>query len=743
MFFKGRSKQDVPAVPASLNHDSFELNNDTKAAYLRHDTAGDITPYLGLRARLSQIWINRWTVLLLLVLARVLIQTANLNVDLADAKTKALSACTKVEDIGSAMASMPHYLSVGVNALAADGITKVINGFVDILMMILTGVEQLIMFVINMYVGTYACLIAAFIHGGLDVSISAVQDVTSYFNTQIDNIATSIDNDIASAQTAINNFISGIENVGSIFGANSKPPTIDISGDINNLKNIQIDDTKFVGDLIQLNSTIPTFDQVENLTQNAISIPFDMIKQLLNNSYAGYSFDQSIFPVADKESLSFCSNNSILNDFFQALFDIVATAKVAFIVALAVLAILACIPMTWLEIRRYRKQQRHARVFTKYGYDPMDVVYIASRPITATAGIHIASRFSGKRQLLVRWVVAYGTSLPAIFVLSLALAGFFSCLCQFVLLKAVEKEAPALASEIGNFAGEIVTTLEDVSERWATDANNVILGLQNDINKDVLDYVVNATEAVNNTLNTFDNDIKDALGQFFNGSVLYDSVMDVFNCLVGRKIDDVEEGLTWVRNNAHVTLPLFPNDTFSLGANESITNDTQLTSFLSSPSSVTTDDITSAVDYVINDLHNGIIQEALISCALLLVYIIVVLIGVIRSLSGMAVPGRARGDGGQRFVDPKAAIAADDGSATYTGDKRGGPSPRSPGRARFPQFDEDTSAAVNDDWYAAARDEKVTPAAEEKRQVRGGKIGKAYHGHTRQSSYGKVEDADR
>jgi hypothetical protein len=646
LFSKGGSGHDVPPAPAPLDHDPVELNERKNAWFQRPDTAGNLTPYLGLRARLSQIWINRWTVLLLLILARVLIQSANLGDDLVDAKAKALSSCTTVEDIGSAIASMPHYLSVGVNRLAAEGITKTISGFVDILMMILTGVEQLILFVINMYVGTYACLIAAFVHGGLDVSLTAVQDVTTYFNSQIDTIATTITNDISSAQTAIDNFVKGIEDVGSLFGSSGSPPTIDISGDLSNLKNIQIDDTKFVGDLISLNSTIPTFDQVENFTQNAISEPFALIKQLLNNTYAGYSFDASIFPVADKEGLTFCSDNSILDEFFQALFDILGTAKIAFAVGLAVLAVLACIPMTYLEVRRYRKQRRHAKVFTKYGYDPMDVVYIASRPITAITGIHVANRFSGKRQLLVRWAVAYGTSLPALFVLSLAIAGFVSCLCQFILLKVVEKEAPVLAAEIGNFANEIVTTLEDVSERWATDANDVILGLQNDINTDVLGYVVNATEAVNNTLNTFDNDIQNAIGQFFNGSLLYDTVMDVFNCLVGRKLNDVEEGLTWVRDNAHVTLPLFPNDTFSVGANESITNDTSLSSFLASPGTVTTDDITGAVDYVLNSLRSNIIQEALTSAALLLIYIIVILIGIVRTLSGMAVPGRARGDGG-------------------------------------------------------------------------------------------------
>lgn len=61
---------------------------------------GEVTPYLGLRARLTQVPINRWTVLLLLVLARMLILFGALGTDLVEAKSEALSACNKVSEKG-------------------------------------------------------------------------------------------------------------------------------------------------------------------------------------------------------------------------------------------------------------------------------------------------------------------------------------------------------------------------------------------------------------------------------------------------------------------------------------------------------------------------------------------------------------------------------------------------------------------------------------------------------------------
>jgi hypothetical protein len=607
------------------------------------------TPYLGLPARLSQVWINRWTVLLLLILVRVLIMLAGLNEDLGDAKVKALAACTKVEDIGSAMASMPHYLSVGVNSLAASGISHAIHGMMTVLDMILTGVEEIILFVINMYVSTYACLIAAVVHGGLNVSAFVVTKTTDAMNDAIHGIASDLGSVVSGIQKGLDDTWGTLQDDISkaSLGLITIPdePKLDVSADLNKLNGVTINSDGFVSDIDNLNKELPTFQDVQNFTRNAISIPFDFVKNALNESYGDWSFDQSIFPVAKKEALSFCSDNSIINDFFQAVYQVAATAKIAFIVVLCVLAILACVPMAYWEIRRWRTQNGYKVLFAENKYDDFDLMMMGARPLTSKWGLKFAGWFAGKpshpsynkRHVLVRWCVAYGTSLPAIFVLSLALAGFFSCLCQYIILAAIQKEVPALADKVGDFAGEVVTTLEKASEEWANDANGVILGFNSEINNDVLGYVTNATDAVNNTINIFTTDMNKALADVFNGTILMDPIQDVIYCLLGMKIDAVQKGLTWVHDNAKVSLPLFPNDTFSLGAAESIDGDSDLTSFLASPSSVTSDEVTGAVLHVTNALYNNLIQEALISTGLLLVYVVIVLIGVVRTLSSLAV----------------------------------------------------------------------------------------------------------
>ncbi|KAI1433043.1 hypothetical protein GGR50DRAFT_688523 [Xylaria sp. CBS 124048] len=620
-----------------------------------------ITPYLGLRSRLSQVWLNKWTILILLVLVHFIFTIGSLNDSLNDAKIKALESCSKVEDVGSAFASMPHYLSTGVNQLTASSITSAVHALMTILDMILTGIEELILFVIGMMTDTYVCLISMVVHGGLNASAVAVEKTTDAINSVIHGVADGISHSADDIQKVIDDVYNladkaggllddakkgasdGLGSIGSkigfrrdLFARDLLPAKPDLESAIvskmNELKNIQVNSTGFVQGLDSLNAKIPTFDDVKNLTSQAVSIPFNLIRTQLDEAYGGWKFDHSVFPVAEKEALTFCSDNDGLSKFFEDLYKIVYDAKIAAIVILALLAIAACVPAYILEKRRWRRQTEsvaHAVDFLDYGY-------IYSSPLAARVGFGLSGKFDGRdnrRKVLIRWFVSYATSLPALFILSLALAGFFACFWQGILLKAIDDKVPELSQQVGDFAGDVVMSLNNVSQKWSDDANGVILKYSDDINDDILGKVVNGTTAVNNTLNEFMSEIDKGITDVFGDTVFKDLAEGVVRCLLGLKVEAVQRGLTWVHDHAHVDFPMFPDDIFSVGANESITSDPKLTSFLASPSSVTTDEITGAVRHVTTWLRHQVIQEALVSTALLLIYVVVVLSGMMRAIA--------------------------------------------------------------------------------------------------------------
>ena len=610
----------------------------------------NLTPYLGLRSRLSQIWINRWTILLLLVLVRVLLAISSLNHELASAKSKALSACTGVEQAGSALASMPHYLSAGVNDLTASGVEKAVNGLMSMLMLTITGVEEIVVFYVNLLTSTYVCLITLAVGGSLHAAVAVAEDVTNFLNKTLGNIGNDIANDANSFNNDINKFIGGLNSIPEIFGKKGSIPQVNLTGDLDSLRGIHLPDDIDQG-LNKLNASIPTFADVNNATNTALRFPFEEVKKLINEHVGNFTVDRSLFPVPAKEQLSFCSSGSGIDKFFGELGHIASIAAKTFVVVLIIAAILACIPMAYRDVRGYRLQQKTAVLVGQHSEDPMDTVYIASRPYTSAAGLKAAGLFhTEKQQQLARWFVAYITTVPALFILSLALAGLFSCLCQYIVLQSIKKEVPALADEVGDFAQKVVTTLQNASESWATGTNDVILKTNNDINDNVFGWVNVTTSAVNNTLNEFVDGMTDALNKTFGGTILYDPILGVFNCLIGLKIQGIEKGLTWVHDNAHIDFPTLNNSTFSLGAAASLASNGSSDNFLAAPGKTTSDDITTAITDVTDFLEQGIRQEAIISTCVLLLWLGLVIIGLVRVAIMASARYKNRGEGGPSYA---------------------------------------------------------------------------------------------
>jgi hypothetical protein len=284
----------------------------------------------------------------------------------------------------------------------------------------------------------------------------------------------------------------------------------------------------------------------------------------------------------------------------------------------------------------------------------MDVVYLVSRPYTSSAGVKLSNRFQSQRKKdLVRWVVAYATTDAALFVLALAIAGLFTCLCQVILVHTMQKEVPNLTNQVADFSDKVIASLNNASEQWATGANAAIAATSKDINQNMLGWVNTSTAAINDTLVAFVDKTTEVLNTTFGGTILYEPIMEVLNCLVLLKIQGVENGLTWVHDHAHVDFPTLANDTFSTGAAASLSDSSNPSdSILASPGSSASDQISETVITLINKLNDGIRTEAIISTVILLVWVFIVLIAIVRALTLWRARDKLRGEGGAPAYPP-------------------------------------------------------------------------------------------
>lgn len=124
--------------------------------------------------------------------------------------------------------------------------------------------------------------------------MSAAEDTTTFLNLTLSTIERNIVADAASAQQAIVTEVQKIANgIGGIFGLdNITIPQIKLPS-VSELSSITIPDT-VEKSLQSLNSSLPTFEEVKNATDTAISFPFDLLKALSlafsANLVAKYSF---------------------------------------------------------------------------------------------------------------------------------------------------------------------------------------------------------------------------------------------------------------------------------------------------------------------------------------------------------------------------------------------------------------------------------------------------------------------
>jgi hypothetical protein len=151
-------------------------------------------------------------------------------------------------------------------------------------------------------------------------------------------------------------------------------------------------------------------------------------------------------------------------------------------------------------------------------------------------------------------------------------------------------------------------------------------------------------------LNTFVDETTKVLNATFGGTPLYAPIQGVFDCLVGLKVQGIENGLTWVHDNAHINFPMLDNDTFSLGAIAKMTDGNGGDDLLSDPTGKASDDISNAIFKVTNSIAKGIRKEALISTAILIVWLLMFLISATYTTVRLAGYDKVRGDAGNDYV---------------------------------------------------------------------------------------------
>jgi hypothetical protein len=573
-----------------------------------------IKPYLDVKARLSQIWINRWTVLLLLVLVRVFFAFAGANSNLMTARREALRACTEVENVGSSMASMPHYMAAGVNELTAGGIENAVNGLMTVLEMVVSGVEEMILFVVHMMTSTYLCLITLAVRGSMEAVGRFSSTASEGLHKTVNEVTDSLRDTSETLSDGLNSIMDKIEHIPGLQNINL--PTADLTDQINSLQSIEIPQD-LLREINGMNGSIPTFEDVQEFVDNIVRIPFEQVKKQFQNM-STFHLDRALLPVPRKEHMDFCTKNNSISEFFEDLLRQLVVMRNTIMIVLIVLAVLFCIPLSaWAAAHRNKKidrakiaLQQRSSLDSEY----LDPLLHAHPSHLSSWALWISQRCrTNAGQNSVRWLFAYTTSPPMLFVLTLGVAGLLSCAMQWLLVRRIHAAAPRLTSQVADFAGDVMRSLQNSSASWSNGVNQAIQEMDKQLNRDVFNAVNTTTTSINSTLDAFVQKTSTTLDTAFGGTILHEPMEEVINCLIGLKIASFQKGLTWVNEHARISFPPLRNDTFTRGALAQLGDSHSAAELLATAKDKASDGVTEALNRVVNRLVHAIHSELLIS----------------------------------------------------------------------------------------------------------------------------------
>lgn len=270
------------------------------------------------------------------------------------------------------------------------------------------------------------------------------------------------------------------------------------------LKNVTIP-SSLLASLKSLNSSLPTLDQLRTDMDQFIRGPIDLLRSNINSTLSNSTINIALLPIPAKNSINICSklDPSFIDRIGE---DLSKFVKIALIVLGVVMLLLMVSGMIW-ESYRYKAHvtgiERARKAWTLdlgKGDDALSTSNLQTF-ITATrhpllslilAKISHMLGLSSKRRKSLNWFLLYICHPIALMFLLFGLVGLLTISIEIALLEgpvktsAQNRVAVGVADFSGGVESSINALMNQTSFYYARDSNKVIMGLQNEINNNLV-----------------------------------------------------------------------------------------------------------------------------------------------------------------------------------------------------------------------------------------------------------------
>lgn len=577
-FERYHTASTLPATPRTPYAPVDEKN--------RTAVAGErgLQPYLGLLPRLLLVTLIPALLPLILSIAHLL-QNRSSTAALADTlKNSVLSACNGLADGAASIQTLPRYMAMQTNKAAVlatqASILAVGAGLIDCI----TIIEKVIEFIIDTYRSLLMCTIQLAVQGVLDILIEAVQTISDSVTGALNSIRTSIQNDIASANSVIQSTVSSINSVTSKLGVNISVPEFSIP-ELSALENVTIP-TTFEDSLIKLNNSMPNLDELRTMLNDLVDTPFEELKSSINSTRLemAASFNETILPTVSLQTLAASDSSNLQNELCNgldtSLIDDTANAlhklsnvAIGLMFLLLFLCWAALCVWEWYRWRAMKQTVEAVQMEMDRGQtSAWRMVAVVEHPILERYGTRILDRFTQQDRTRnnIRWFFSYLAHPTCLALLLIASLGFLSLQFQMIALDAIKDHArknanSTVTATTNSLTSKLNALAANSSLQYANEFNAAVNAYEQRINDELFGTWINSTAVtLNSTLVEFYDKVEDLLDAAFGNSTLGSVINTFVYCILGSKITNLEEGLTWVSQHAQVTLPTLSTDVLML-----------------------------------------------------------------------------------------------------------------------------------------------------------------------------------
>lgn len=517
------------------------------------------TPFLGLKSRLTQSWAAPSVLMAVLFLVKLQLLRITIQAFINIAEESTLELCSMSNSAAQAARDAPRAAALMANKLIDESLTHSVKGLLDLLAIIVTALKGILLFIIEIYIGTWACLTVSFVNIAANEALNATESVVKFANSTVHTAVHGVEDGLEELQKLINGATGLIGTIES-FVSGSEKQISKVNLSIGALENLNIPDS-INADLEKFRTHVPTYDGVKTDLENVISIPFGMVVSKIKSS--NVSFQAGNIKLPPSTSVSTCNLGDVAV-FYERCSNAADTAVSALTAVVCIAIVCLIFYNVFSEDRKWR---RHTDIAMRFrttdssddlGQEMRNLTAITaaeSNIVTRTA-LKVASKTGAlEKTPLISWYIHFITYVPALGALGAGIIMLILSLFEFIVVRVVSVESKKLAHFIGKSFNDTSASIKSDLTLWQSSTNEEIMDLQDEINTQILGWVSTSTSTLNNTLQTFMTKMNNEIEHVFGNTPFYKPLSAVVDCLIGNKVEKMETGLTWIHEKAHVSFP--------------------------------------------------------------------------------------------------------------------------------------------------------------------------------------------